>query len=215
MSCARALPFVLLLSACAAQSGSNASPEVIASSVADVIADLSGVGAAPATMPTSGGATYTGYATAFVKETITDQIGRQLVGTAALDATFTAAGARIDGSVGNMLGKTGVNQTELFSAIQNGHAGDIEDILADYSEATGQIAVESTGASGANFEVTIDGTITHEGDALHFDGRGTGNFSGDGATGVQVTGTAGGAGNMTLTENNALRAGTLAVVAAQ
>ena len=63
--------------------------------------------------------------------------------------------------------------------------------------------------------MTIDGTITHEGDALHFDGRGTGNFSGDGATGVQVTGTAGGAGNMTLTENNALRAGTLAVVAAQ
>ncbi|MEC7763100.1 MAG: hypothetical protein VX874_14455 [Pseudomonadota bacterium] len=217
MSLLRALPALLLLTACDAQSGgtSNASPEVIADSVAEVIADLTTIGAAPATMPLSGRATYSGYATAFVKETITDQIGRQLVGTATLDATFTAAGGTIDGTIRDMLGKTGVNQTELFSAIQNGRASDIEDILADYTQATGQIALADSPISGAGFTVPIDGTITHEGDTLRFDGRGTGNFSGDGATGVQVTGIAGGAGDMTLTENNALRAGTLAVVAAQ
>lgn len=214
MSLSRALPF-LFLTACAGQTGSNASPQAIADSVADVIADLSDVGASPATMPLSGSATYSGYATAFVKEAITDQTGRQLVGSAALNATFTAAGGRIDGTIGDMLGKTGVNQTELFTAIQNGHARDIEVILADYTEATGQITLEETAISGAGFTVAIDGTITHEGDALKFDGRGSGNFSGDGANGVQVTGIAGGTGDMTLTENDALRAGTLAVVASQ
>jgi hypothetical protein len=183
--------------------------------VGDVIAALSEVGAAPATMPASGAATYNGYATAFVKDAITDQTGRQLVGDATLRATFTAAGGRVEGTIGDMLGKAGVNQTELFSAIQNGNAGDIEAILADYNEATGTIALDTTATAGATFTTGIDGTITHEGDALRFDGRGTGNFSGDGATGLQVTGIAGGAGDMTLTENGALKAGTLAVVAAQ
>jgi hypothetical protein len=215
MSFARALPALFFLTACTGQTGSNASPQAIANSVADTIADLSNVGAAPATMPLSGGATYSGYATAFVKEAITDQTGRQLVGSAALNATFTAAGGRIDGTIGDMMGKARVNQTELFSAIQNGNAGDIEDILADYTDASGQIALEETVISGSTFTTSIDGTITHEGDALKFDGRGSGSFSGDGATGVQVTGIAGGSGDMTLTENGALRAGTLAVVAAQ
>lgn len=216
MSFARLVPLIfLMLSACAGSSGDGSTPESVAQTVGEAIAALSDVGAAPATMPTSGSARYTGYATAFVKDTITDQVGRQLVGNAIFTATFDASGGTVDGRLTDLLGKRNVNQTELFAAIQNGHAGDIEDVLADYTEASGDIALSNGDISGDRFEARIDGTIRHEGAELRFDGRGDGSFSGDDAAGVQFTGIAGGSGNMTLTEDNALRAGTLAVVAAQ
>tara|TARA_R100000322_G_scaffold9788_16_gene6320 strand:+ start:30397 stop:31029 length:633 start_codon:yes stop_codon:yes gene_type:complete len=209
------LPPLVLLTACATQSGGDATPEAVAKSVGDVITSLSDVGAAKATMPTSGTATFNGYATAFVKDAITDQTGRQLVGDATLSARFSAAGGSVEGTIGNLLGRENVNQTELFSAIQNGNAGEIEAILGDYTQASGEIDLAPATITGAGFTTAIDGTITHEGDTLRFNGRGTGNFSGDDASGVQVTGIAGGAGDMTLTENGALKAGTLAAVAAQ
>lgn len=214
MSCALRIFLLspsLALAACGGSGGGAVTPEDISASVAGVIADLGQVGGAAPTLPESGAAVFNGYASAFVKETITDQTGRQLVGPAELTADF--ATGTVTGRLGDMLGATGVNQTELFAAIQNGHTGTIERVLADYDQTTGEIRLSEGRIEGDRFTARIAGTITHDGVRLRFGGHGDGSFSGDGASGAQFTGLT--ENGMTLTEDGAARAGRLAVVAAQ
>lgn len=203
-------PALAVLAACAPGSSIVDAAEV-AANVADVIADIGVTPSTQPTMPTSGTAQYNGYATAMITETLATQTGTQFVGALVLEAEFTDSGGTVTGTIGDMLAKDEVNQTELFQAILAGDRDALETLLDGYDQTSGQVTLRNGVITGGNFAGDLAGTLTHEGSDFTFGGTATGSFSGDTAGSTQITGVTNS--GMTITQDGTDRSGRLSGLA--
>lgn len=180
--------------------------EVVYSSISDVGA----LESETTSMPTSGTATYRGSALIQMADTAFASEQRIIAGEATLNARFSATGGMVDGTLDNFVGQKDVNMQAFNDAIYSGTVDDIEAVLADFSPVDGSIDVTGNTASGTEFTVAFDGTLTQDGDTMKVGGTGAGFFVGADADGAKIyggTGTNSKGTQSTLTENGASREG--------
>ncbi|WP_292023253.1 hypothetical protein [Maritimibacter sp. UBA3975] len=168
------------------------------------------------TMPTTGGATYAGYATGMIKDMALDstggpqQIGRHFVGDASFDVSFSSNDASFSGDITNILAKDDVDQRDVYTTYFSGSQQDIEDMISGFDPTTGSIriangALAPTATSPNAVASDVSGSFTHNGDTLEFGGRGRGFFFGADGEGLNVNAETND--GLTITENGATRVG--------
>ncbi|MAM60326.1 hypothetical protein [Maritimibacter sp. UBA3975] len=198
---------VFALSGCLKGTGLQGS---LAEVVYDSITEVGELESQTTVMPTGGTASYTGSALIQMADSATTTNQRVMAGEATLDASFSAAGGAVSGTLQNFVGAKDVNMQAFNTAVYSGTVADVEAQLADFSPVDGKIDVTSDTSTGERFTVGFSGTLTQDGDTIMVGGTGAGQFVGADADGVKIYGgtTLNGFGTQsTLTENGTAQEG--------
>lgn len=170
------------LSGCAALS--------VATKASDFVNTQEEVDAMPDTavsdMPTSGSATYSG--SGYIAADYGADSNVMFLGDSEMTATFTATGGSVVGRMDNFSGLelTDAQRTQL----ENGDV-DASVLLAAAKSASGEIGFTNGTIAGSGFVTDADGTVSMEGSDYGVSGNVQGQFHGDQAASMKVTGDTG------------------------
>lgn len=151
-------------------------------------AEFLALGPSP-TLPTMGTGTYIGFGRIDLADTLYGPSGTQLIGQAQLDATFSGSGATVGGSVTNFSYRNNTVFAALREALESGDAAQVGTVVDEFKPASGELTVTANAITDPLFSADITGSIKTGTESFDFDGATTGQFYGDDAQVIRLTGT--------------------------
>ncbi|MEC7763097.1 MAG: hypothetical protein VX874_14440 [Pseudomonadota bacterium] len=165
-------------------------------------------------LPTTGTGTFQGFGRVDISDTPADTTGTQLFGAAELTAAFSPTGANIAGTVDNFYSADAILFTDLQLALESGNPDQVKALIEVSEPAlSGSLDVSAPNATGPLFTADISGEVDTGTTAFDFSGTANGEFYGNPATVIRVTGDS--SGGLFVNEGPGTRNATLVIIGSQ
>jgi hypothetical protein len=164
-------------------------------------------------LPTMGNGIYVGFGRIDIAEALYGPEGTQLIGQANLNAAFSSSGATLDGTVNNFFYRNDTVFAGLREALESEDPDQVGAALEGFESASGELTVTANSISSPLFEADVAGSIDTGSRSFLFGGATAGQFFGDDAEVVRLTGNTVGA--LTVTDGSTAQNADLIIIGTQ